>query len=140
MFFHKMIDKIPKSAPTMIFFIIKSTLGLEEPYWKIKNMIFLISIPYMAKIKLFLTKYDKYPFQKRTHLYIWFSQLLEMIEIFCKNNLMLNSIEQTLRSWARMYCNVYASDELLKKKLPFRLAKKNMSICTLSDNNIFWNR
>ena len=40
----------------------------------------------MAKIKLFLTKYDKYPFQKRTHLYIQFSQLLEMIEIFRKKD------------------------------------------------------
>ena len=115
MSFQKMIHTIPKSAPTMIFFIIKSTLGPEEPYWKIKNMIFLISIPYMAKIKLFLTKYDKYPFQKRTHLYIQFSQLLEMIEVLRKNNLMLNSIEQMLRSWVRMYCNVFASDGFLKK-------------------------
>ena len=82
----------------------------------------------MAKIKLFLTKYDKYPFQKRTHLHIQFSQLLELIEIFYENNLKLNLIDKTLRSWVRMYCNVYASDDFLKQKLPFGLAKKNMSL------------
>ena len=75
-------------------------------------------------IKLFLTKYDKYPFQKCTHLNAQFAQLLELIERFREKNLMLHSIEKRSGLQARIYHKMCTRGEFLKKTVPFRLTKK----------------
>ena len=124
MYFHIMIHRIPISAPTLIYFIWKCTLGPKEPSWKIENMIFWIPVPKNTMIKLFLAIFDNYPFQKCTHIYAWFSQLLEMIGRFREKRLMLNSIEKRLGMQVRICCKIRMSGEFLKKNDSFRLAKK----------------
>ena len=87
-------------------------------------------------IKLFLTKYDKYPFQKCTHLNAQFAQLLELIERFREKNLMLHSIEKRSGLQARIYHKRCTRGEFLKKNGAAQADKKQQHVLIHTHMNI----
>ena len=86
-------------------------------------------------IKLFLTKYDKYPFQKCTHLNAQFAQLLELIERFREKNLMLHSIEKRSGLQARIYHKMCTHGEFFLKNGAVPSDKKHVHMAKMVKNS-----